>query len=58
MVNFQLNNSIMYRNESSGEYLAPEVKVNEVNVRQSILQVSGRLSVSGNPFSSNEEDEW
>ena len=49
---------IMDRKVSRGEYLAPEVRVEEMGVMLSILQVSGDISVGGNPFSGNDEEEW
>ena len=47
----------MNKNQTSGEYLAPQVKVMEVKSRQ-MLCISTDMSVNGNPFSSNDEDEW
>ena len=47
----------MEKKELSGEYLAPNVKVMEVKSRQ-VLCISTDMSVNGNPFSSNDEDEW
>ena len=47
----------MNKNQTSGEYLAPKVKVVEMKSRQ-VLCTSTKLSVGGDPFSGNEETTW
>ena len=47
----------MNKNQTSGEYLAPNVKVMEVKSRQ-VLCTSTDLGVNGNPFENNTENEW
>ena len=46
----------MKQNSFSGQYLAPEVKVMEVQLRQSVL--TGSPSNVNNPFNGGSEQEW
>ena len=48
----------MNKNQTSGEYLAPKVKVVEMKVQQHILDVSPSIDIDGNPFSNNDETDW
>ena len=47
----------MNKNQTNGQYLAPQVKVMEVKSRQ-VLCTSTDLGVNGNPFENNTENEW
>ena len=48
----------MERKKFRGEYLAPKVEVEEMELQQHILDVSPSIDVEGNPFSNNSEEEW
>ena len=47
----------MDKKQLKGEYLAPHVKVVEVESHQ-MLCLSEDMQVSGNPFDFNQETEW
>ena len=48
----------MERKKFRGEYLAPKVEVEEMELQQHILDVSPSIDVEGNPFGNNSEEEW
>ena len=46
------------KKEIRGEYLAPKVEVEEMELEQHLLDISSNIDIDGNPFSNNDETDW